>query len=172
MGQVIKILPITERFINEYNRLKKAGKLPPNVELAEIMDIKTPSTISNILVRKQNIKPEAWERFRSRFRISESESNGQFAAAGADQPPAFVPIPWQEYLQLIHLSLEALKAGQNEILLQQAKTRAEVRGYGKYQLVKDSKGRSETFERLLLEVDKLVNGELTQDDAQDNPPGS
>lgn len=98
--------------------------------------------------------------------------NGQQPASGAGSPPAFVPIPWQEYLQLIHLSLEALKAGQNEILLQQAKTRAEVRGYGKYQLVKDSKGRSETFDKLLAEVDKLVNGELTQDDAQDNSPGS
>lgn len=99
--------------------------------------------------------------------------NGQqFHTSGADPPPAFVPIPWQEYLQLIHLSLEALKAGQNEILLQQAKTRAEVRGYGKYHLVKDSKGRSETFDKLLAEVDKLVNGELTQDDAQDNSPGS
>lgn len=85
-------------------------------------------------------------------------------------PPAHIPISWQDYIKLIHFSLEQLMAGQNEILKQQAYTRAEVRGYGKYHLVKDAKGRSETFDKLLAEVDRLVNGEL-DDPAQDNPPG-
>lgn len=85
-------------------------------------------------------------------------------------PPAQINVSWQDYIKLIHFSLEQLMAGQNEILKQQAYTRAEVRGYGKYHLVKDAKGKSETFDKLLAEVDRLVNGEL-DDPAQDNPPG-
>lgn len=130
------------------------------------------STVSGYISGKVMASEDFLKEFENKFEIRLANYRTPAPTAGDDPPPAFVPIPWQEYLQLIHLSLEALKAGQNEILLQQAKTRAEVRGYGKYQLVKDAKGRSETFERLLLEVDKLVNGELTQDDAQDNPPGS
>lgn len=113
MGQSIKILPITERFINEYYRLKRAGKLPPNVELAAIMEIKTPSTISNILVRKQNIKPEAWELFRNKFRISEAEGNGQ---PTPDTPLTGAHVTLQDYIDDLRRDKETLYALANSIL--------------------------------------------------------
>lgn len=86
-------------------------------------------------------------------------------------PPPYIQVSWQDYMKLIHFSLEQLMAGQNEILKQQAKTRAEVRGYGKYHLVKDAKGSREKFDKLLAEVDRLVNDDLREDDGQDIAAG-
>lgn len=102
----------------------------------------------------------------------ESKPKAGVAQLESDTPPPYIQVSWQDYLKLIHFSLEQLMAGQNEILKQQAKTRAEVRGYGKYHLVKDAKGSREKFDKLLLEVDKLVNDDLREDDGQGKPPGS
>jgi hypothetical protein len=120
--------------------------------------------VSAVLQGKKPISDNFWQTFNKAF-PNKAADNAE------DTPPPYIQISWQDYMKLIHLSLTQLMAGQNEILKQQAQTRAEVRGYGKYHLVKDAKGKSETFDKLLVEVDKLVNNELREDHGQGNPAG-
>jgi hypothetical protein len=120
LGQALKILSITERFITEYNRMKEAGKLPPNTELAELMKIKTPSTISNILKRKQNIQSQAWEHFRTAFRISEDPPIRNVGNGKADDLTTLLTQLMQKQNSLMELQNKIL-AEQKEDLIDKVK---------------------------------------------------
>lgn len=98
------------------------------------------------------------------------QDNG--AKAKEVHPPAFVPVPWQDYVQLIHASLEALRIGQSQILNQQARTIAEVRGYGQYQIQREVNWNQEEFLKLMERVGMIIGANLKVDDEQGNPSGS
>lgn len=130
------------------------------------------STVSGYISGNVKASEDFLKEFENKFGIKVTSYSKNGGVGMRDTPPPYIQVSWQDYLKLIHFSLEQLMAGQNEILKQQAKTRAEVRGYGKYHLVKDAKGSREKFDKLLLEVDKLVNDDLREDDGQGKPPGS
>jgi hypothetical protein len=71
MAQTVNIEERTENFIEAYQNLKNQGILPDHKELAKIMGVKSVSTISEILGKRQNIKPENWRLFKEHFRSSE-----------------------------------------------------------------------------------------------------
>lgn len=96
------------------------------------------------------------------------KEQGKLESDPNNPPPAFVPIPWQEYIQLIHLSLEALRAGQSQILNQQARTIAEVRGYGQYQIQREVNWDQEKFVKIMERVGTIIGANLKVDDEQDN----
>jgi hypothetical protein len=145
------------------SRIEQYDMRFPGIQIAEATGYDT-GYISAVLNGKKPISDKFWSIFEQKFPVK--QGNGQ-----AEVPPPYIQVSWQDYMKLIHFSLEQLMAGQNEILKQQAKTRAEVRGYGKYHLVKDAKGSREKFDKLLAEVDKLVNDDLQEDHGQDNPAG-
>jgi hypothetical protein len=68
MPQVKKIKAITERFIAIHKHLKDIGELPDVKTLAEIMGYKSCSIISDILARRANIRPDAFNEFKGSFR--------------------------------------------------------------------------------------------------------
>lgn len=69
MAALKKIEPRTVKFIEEYERLTSENKMPTNVALAGILGVKSKSTISEILAKRQNIQPEAWNRFVAFFKL-------------------------------------------------------------------------------------------------------
>src|SRR4051794_12479590 len=73
MASTMKIKPRTEYFISALEKLKDKGRLPSAAELLTITGIKSRSTISEIKGRRQNIKPEAWEKFKKHFRFKDSD---------------------------------------------------------------------------------------------------
>lgn len=77
MAIVSKIEPRTEAFLEALDQLKKQGKSLSNVELAAIIGIRSKSTISEIKAKRQNIQPEAWEKFKQHFKIGDSEESVQ-----------------------------------------------------------------------------------------------
>ena len=66
-----KIEQRTLKFIAIAEQLKKQGKLPGYGELGAIMGIKSKSTISEIMAKRQNIQPASWERFKTHFKVTE-----------------------------------------------------------------------------------------------------
>jgi hypothetical protein len=74
LAKIKKIEPRTNQFIMEYERLNKENRLPSNVKLAEIMGIKSKSSVTEILAKRQNIQPAAWDKFRAHFNIKDSKS--------------------------------------------------------------------------------------------------
>lgn len=77
MGQAKNIKPITLKFLVEYKRLEDQGLLPTQGELNNILGYNSPSSLSNVLAKNQNISPEAWDNFKKHFRISEVAENGK-----------------------------------------------------------------------------------------------
>jgi hypothetical protein len=69
LSKVKKIEDRTRWFIDEYNRLADAKRLPSNVELARIMGINSKSAVTNILKGDQNIQPQHWEKFKVHFKV-------------------------------------------------------------------------------------------------------
>lgn len=72
MSKLKKIEDRTYWFIDAYNKLQEDGRLPSNVELAEIMGMKSKSTVTNILKKEQNIQPNQWEKFSVHFSLDKS----------------------------------------------------------------------------------------------------
>jgi len=68
---VPKIEERTLKFIGAIEHLRKEGKLPGYGELGVIMGIKSRSTISEILAKRQNIQPDSWEKFKTHFGFTE-----------------------------------------------------------------------------------------------------
>jgi transcriptional regulator with XRE-family HTH domain len=68
MPQVKKINAITERFIAIHKHLKDIGELPDVKTLSEIIGYKSYSIISDILARRANIRPDAFNEFKGSFR--------------------------------------------------------------------------------------------------------
>jgi hypothetical protein len=68
---VKKIEKRTEDFIREYSRLKKERIIKNNAELIDILGIKTVSTITEIIKRRQNITPDAWDKFKRYYKITD-----------------------------------------------------------------------------------------------------
>jgi hypothetical protein len=77
VSKIKKIEPRTNWFITAYNKLADEGRLPSNVELAEIMDIPSKSTITNILKRDQNIQPDQWEKFKTHFKLEDGPQRSE-----------------------------------------------------------------------------------------------
>lgn len=75
MPPVKKLENRTLRFIEHYNRLNAEKKLPANVDLANILGIKSKSTISEIIAKRQNIQPDSWDKFKSYFGITDTEES-------------------------------------------------------------------------------------------------
>lgn len=88
MGSLKKIEPRTNRFIDDYNRLSESGNLPSNVDLARIMGIRSKSTISEIINRRQNIQPEHWEKFKAYFGIKEEPGSDNSEHRSSAPAPA------------------------------------------------------------------------------------
>ena len=57
----------------------------PHGELIQIIGIQSVPNLSNILAKKQNIKPEAWEKFRNRFGIPEVQGHANGHQFPSDQ---------------------------------------------------------------------------------------
>lgn len=101
MAKAKKIERRTERFIDVYNMLDGQNKLPTNAELATIMGIKSKSTVSEILAKRQNIQPESWEKFKKHFKIPDSEDNSENSVARGAEPvlmPVLVGLMEQQKL--------------------------------------------------------------------------
>lgn len=77
MAKANKIEARTKRFVSEYQKLKKAGKLPSHEALMAILKVKSKSSISEILAERQNIQPESWSAFRTHFGISEGDAKSE-----------------------------------------------------------------------------------------------
>lgn len=77
MATAKKIEHRTERFIAAYNKMSEENKLPTNTELARIIGIKSKSTISEIIAKRQNIQPDSWEKFKNHFKIRDSENGSE-----------------------------------------------------------------------------------------------
>lgn len=75
LAKIKKIEPRTLRFIEAYKILEAENKLPSNVELTGILGIKSKSTISEILSKRQNIQPQAWAKFIDHFKIKDENSS-------------------------------------------------------------------------------------------------
>lgn len=67
MAKIKKIEDRTLWFIETYESLEKAGKLPTNTDLAKIMGMSSKSTITNILKKDQNIQPSQLDKFKKHF---------------------------------------------------------------------------------------------------------
>ena len=77
MAVTKKIEARTVNFIKEYERLSAENKLPSNVALAGILGIKSKSSISEILAKRQNIQPDAWQRFVAHFELPYQVENSE-----------------------------------------------------------------------------------------------
>lgn len=73
MAQTIKIEQRTHDFNRIIRLLKAWNKLPPNAELARVIDVRNVSTISEIKAFRQNIQPDSWEKFKEAFKNEISE---------------------------------------------------------------------------------------------------
>lgn len=78
-NKIKKIEARTIAFIKEYKRLETAGLLPERQNLMEIMKVKSKSTISGILKKRQNIQPEQWVLFRKHFGIDDIANSSDFS---------------------------------------------------------------------------------------------
>ncbi len=79
MATIKKIEARTLNFIKEYERLTTENKMISNVKLAGILGVKSKSTISEILAKRQNIQPEAWDRFVKHFALPYEEEGSDFS---------------------------------------------------------------------------------------------
>jgi hypothetical protein len=66
----------TIQFISEYQRLSKAKDFPTHEKLAEIIGANGGNTITEILGKRQNIKPEQWKSFKKHFKIDVDKTEG------------------------------------------------------------------------------------------------
>ena len=82
MAKVSKIEVRTIHFIEEYKRLKDLGKMPALERLAEIMGIKSKSSISEILGKRQNIQPASWDLFKKHFKIGIKQNSDISESSG------------------------------------------------------------------------------------------
>ncbi|MEO6610702.1 MAG: S24 family peptidase [Chitinophagaceae bacterium] len=90
MAQSDKIEQRTEDFIKAYEKLKGEAKFKNNKELIDILGIKSQSTISEILAKRQNIQPEQWKKFKEHFgyNVARETENSEIDYKG--QPGAIV----------------------------------------------------------------------------------
>lgn len=79
MAKALHIEERTENFIKEYKKLKAIGDIPPHKDLIDILEIKSVSTISEILKKRQNIPREAWKLFKKHFNITDNSESGSMA---------------------------------------------------------------------------------------------
>lgn len=77
MARAATIEERTDLFIAEYERLTKNSELPDNKVLADQLGIKSPSTLSNILGRRQNIKHSAWKAFKEKYGLKEIQKSSE-----------------------------------------------------------------------------------------------
>lgn len=86
MAESANIEERTDEFIREYNRLKQLSQLPDNKVIASMIDISSASTLSNILARRQNIKPAAWRLFQEKFLKKRVGENSDISKDGEPTP--------------------------------------------------------------------------------------
>ncbi len=67
---MIHILPHTERFIEVFEQLKDAGRLPTNAAIARNIGMKSSNTLTEIRKRRQNIKIEHLQNFCSQYQVN------------------------------------------------------------------------------------------------------
>lgn len=89
MAVTKKIESRTLNFIKEFERLTEENKMPSNVKLSGILGIKSKSTISEILAKRQNIQPEAWNRFVQHFELPYAEESSEISEQFEDSNAVF-----------------------------------------------------------------------------------
>lgn len=87
MAKALKIEGRTKDFITALKKLDERNLMPPNADLIKILGINSISTISEIKGERQNIKLEAWEKFKSKFPavISEIEAEKRDSEIGKEE---------------------------------------------------------------------------------------
>ena len=77
------------------------------------------------------------------------------------------PHSFDEWMKTVNSNLEKLLSGQDDILDQQAYTRAEIRGVSRYLIFQDAKDDVKKMEGLLELYRKLVGGALEANEKMD-----
>lgn len=114
MASIKNVEDRTLQFITEYQRLSKVKGFPTHEKLAEIIGANGGNTITEILGKRQNIKPEQWIAFKNYFKI-EVGNSGQIDGGPVEKDSQEV-----YYIELRTASgetIQILPEGKTEITL-------------------------------------------------------
>lgn len=67
-------------------------------------------------------------------------------------------------------NLETIQRDLRKVLNHQVRARAEIRGFGEYQVMKDAKGNNQRRVEIMAQISKLIDANLEDDEIADNPP--
>lgn len=96
MNKILKVEARTEQFIEALKRLKELNKLPSNAELAKLLGISSPATISEIKGRRQNIQPESWKKFLQHYSKEIPLYQESEETKTADPEPNYINFSYKE----------------------------------------------------------------------------
>lgn len=85
----------------------------PHAELIKELGITSKPNLSNILAKKQNIQPAAWEKFRIRFDISERVNGDQ----ASNTPLTGANVTLQDYIDILKENDKFFKTQFNELMI-------------------------------------------------------
>lgn len=174
MAKTLKIEERTEDFIREFGALKQQKKLPSHAILAGELGMPTKSTISEILGRRQNIQPESWNKFKSKYLtktpsksngrtdISESEVQDFDGSRYKDKYLALLENQLKHSQEKIESRLQEFQASLTSISGNIIAGRADVRASIHYQVMKDSKGDEKKRAILMEQINKLIHQQFAE----------
>lgn len=109
MAKTVNIEERTDLFIQEFNRLNEASELPDNKVVAQKIGIKSSSGLSNILARRQNIKPAAWQKFREIYIIKKVTEDSELPTQQIKSPEDSTESVWAMYAKSLQKDKEFLQ---------------------------------------------------------------
>jgi hypothetical protein len=179
----IKIEPRTDYFIEALQRLKADKKLPTNATLANLLDIKSETTISEIKGRRQNIQPKAWEKFKEYFGFKDSDFSDSRGTSVEDAKE----ITAQEFIKILNRILdfaeklseakdqtiqilkENVNVNLNDLSKGQLTLLSQIRAASRLDVIRSAGNDKKKLQQELDTLDKLV-GEFSKEDEEKDTP--
>lgn len=162
MAKSKNIRPITDWFVDQYNRLKSDGRMVPQDQLAGILGLKSKSGVNNIIKKTANIQQQAADLFADHFKVqrfSELKST-QGGPISSERLLNIIEDQMNWLRNRVDSDLDVLVAGLSTISTRQSADREVV-----FEALSKISGL--TPDALLMEANKKLSGTVGSSDLHD-----